>query len=55
MVKTAGSDAAYESDVKAGATFAGRYRIIQPLGEGDRKRTYLAQDTVLGRKAILLS
>jgi hypothetical protein len=53
MVKTAGTDAAHESDVKAGAVFAGRYRIVRPLGEGDRKRTYLAEDTVLGRKVAL--
>ena len=53
MVKTAGSDAAHESDVKTGAVFAGRYRIVRPLGEGDRKRTYLAEDTVLGRKVAL--
>jgi hypothetical protein len=53
MVKTARSDAAPESDVKAGAVFAGRYRIVQPLGEGRRKRTYLAEDTLLGRKVAL--
>src|ERR1700691_2405823 len=53
MVKTVGSDAAHESDVKAGAVFAGRYRIVRPLGEGDRKRTYLAEDTILGRKVAL--
>ena len=53
MVKTAESDAAHESYVKAGAVFAGRYRIARPLGEGDRKRTYLAEDTVLGRKVAL--
>jgi serine/threonine protein kinase len=53
MVKTARSDAAPESDVKAGAVFAGRYRIVRPLGEGRRKRTYLAEDTLLGRKVAL--
>lgn len=53
MAKTTGADAARESDVKAGAVFAGRYRIVRPLGEGDRKRTYLAEDTLLGRKVAL--
>ncbi len=53
MAKTAKSDAAHESNVKAGAVFAGRYRIVRPLGEGDRKRTYVAEDTVLGRKVAL--
>ncbi len=36
-----------EPDARIGAEFAGRYRIIRPLGQGDRKRTYLAEDTVL--------
>jgi serine/threonine protein kinase len=33
--------------------FAGRYRIIRLLGEGDRKRTFLALDTNLQRKVAL--
>jgi serine/threonine protein kinase len=33
--------------------FAGRYRIIKLLGEGERKRTYLALDTNLERKVAL--
>ncbi len=33
--------------------FAGRYRIMELLGEGDRKRTYLALDTNLERKVAL--
>jgi len=33
--------------------FAGRYRILEFLGEGDRKRTYLALDTNLDRKVAL--
>ena len=45
--------AASEPDVKIGSTFAGRYRILGPLGEGGRKRTYLAEDTTLGRKVAL--
>jgi serine/threonine protein kinase len=33
--------------------FAGRYRIVDLLGEGDRKRTYLAWDTRLKRRVAL--
>jgi serine/threonine protein kinase len=40
-------------DPSAGVAFAGRYRIIELLGEGDRKRTYLALDTNLERKVAL--
>jgi hypothetical protein len=47
------SAVAAESDVKIGSVFAGRYRILGPLGEGDRKRTYLAEDKSLGRKVAL--
>jgi len=36
-----------------GTIFEGRYKILGLLGEGDRKRTYLAQDTHLGRKVAL--
>src|SRR5712664_3864342 len=36
--------------VKIGSIFAGRYRISRFLGEGDRKRTYLADDTVFRRQ-----
>jgi serine/threonine protein kinase len=35
--------------------FAGRYRIIKLLGEGDRKRTYLALDTNLDERKVALS
>ena len=44
---------ASEPEVKIGSVFAGRYRILGPLGEGNRKRTYLAEDTELGRKVAL--
>jgi hypothetical protein len=47
------SAVAVESDVKIGSVFAGRYRILGLLGEGDRKRTYLAEDKSLGRKVAL--
>jgi serine/threonine protein kinase len=40
-------------DPQSEVAFAGRYRIIEPLGEGDRKRTYLALDTNLERKVAL--
>ena len=53
MAKITEANAAHESDVKDGTVFAGRYRIVRPLGEGDRKRTYLAEDTMLGRKVAL--
>jgi hypothetical protein len=38
-----------------GAVFAGRYQLIHLLGEGDRKRTYLAQDTILPSRAVPMS
>jgi Protein kinase domain len=47
------ASAAVELEFPAGATFAGRYRIIRLLGQGDRKRTYLAEDALLGRKVAL--
>jgi hypothetical protein len=37
----------------SGSVFAGRYRIIRHLGEGDRKRTYLADDTLLPRRVAV--
>jgi serine/threonine protein kinase len=40
-------------DPKSEVAFAGRYRIIEFLGEGDRKRTYLALDTNLERTVAL--
>ena len=51
MVEAVGS--ASRLDPPAGVAFAGRYRIIDLLGEGDRKRTYLALDTNLERKVAL--
>ena len=53
MVGDSASDVASEADVKVGSVFAGRYRVRELLGEGDRKRTYLADDKVLGRKVAL--
>jgi serine/threonine protein kinase len=47
------SAAELSSDPPVGVAFAGRYRIIKLLGEGDRKRTYLALDTNLDRKVAL--
>jgi serine/threonine protein kinase len=40
-------------DPRPGDMFARRYRIIQFLGEGDRKRTYLALDINLNRRVAL--
>jgi eukaryotic-like serine/threonine-protein kinase len=53
MGENPGSAVPTEADVKSGSVFAERYRILGPLGEGDRKRTYLAEDKVLGRKVAL--
>jgi serine/threonine protein kinase len=44
---------AQEPILEADSVFAGRYRIRRVLGEGDRKRTYLADDTVFPRKVAL--
>jgi hypothetical protein len=44
---------AEELDLQAGTVFAGRYRILRLLGEGDRKRTYLAEDAVVPRRVAL--
>ena len=37
------------AELKPGEDFAGRYEIRQLLGEGDRKRTYLALDKKMDR------
>ena len=37
------------TELEPGEVFAGRYEIQRPLGEGDRKRTYLARDTKMDR------
>ena len=42
-----------EAALPAGHVFAGRYRIKSFLGEGDRKRTYLADDTVFPREVAV--
>ncbi|HEX4099228.1 MAG TPA: protein kinase [Pseudonocardiaceae bacterium] len=34
---------------------AGRYRLVHFLGEGDRKRTYLAEDTLLAGREVALA
>jgi hypothetical protein len=39
--------------LQVGSVFAGRYRIRGFLGEGDRKRTYLADDIVFPRRVAL--
>src|SRR5579859_1621697 len=42
-----------ETELVGGSVFAGRYRIKSFLGEGDRKRTYLAEDRLMGRVVAL--
>jgi serine/threonine protein kinase len=39
--------------LQPGSVFAGRYQIIRMLGEGARKQTYLAKDTLLPRQVAL--
>lgn len=41
------------AELEIGSVFAGRYVVQGELGEGDRKRTYLAQDTKLGRQVAV--
>ncbi len=41
------------AELKPGAVFAGRYKILRLLGEGDRKRTFLANDLNLDREVAL--
>lgn len=41
------------SSAPDGVLFAGRYRLISRLGEGNRKRTYLAEDTILPRQVAV--
>jgi serine/threonine-protein kinase len=43
----------HDAVLQPGSVFAGRYRIRRFLGEGDRKRTYLADDTVFPRRVAL--
>jgi Protein kinase domain len=38
-----------------GTVIAGRYRLVHLLGEGDRKRTYLAEDTLLAGREVALA
>ena len=41
------------AELEPGEVFASRYEVQRVLGEGDRKRTYLARDTKLGRLVAL--
>src|SRR5947209_1831016 len=50
---TDGRSRSTSSSPEPGGVFAGRYRIISELGQGDRKHTFLAEDTVLTRKVAL--
>ena len=42
-------------ELKPGQLFAGRYRVERRLGEGDRKRTYRAEDVKVGDRLVALS
>lgn len=44
---------AEEPALQPGSVFAGRYRILRLLGEGERKRTYLAEDSMVPRRVAL--
>ncbi len=37
------------TELEPGEVFAGRYEVQRLLGEGDRKRTYLARDKKMDR------
>jgi len=39
--------------LELGSVFAGRYEVEEKLGDGDRKRTYLAHDTKLDRQVAI--
>src|SRR5450755_2057190 len=39
--------------LQPGSVFAGRYQIVRLLGEGERKQTYLAKDTLFPRQVAL--
>lgn len=41
-------------ELEPGQRFAGRYRIERRLGEGHRKRTYLAEDVKVGDRLVAL-
>lgn len=55
MIDTGAQDRAEFPHLEPGVVFAGRYRIERLLGEGDRKRTYLAHDTLLDDRVVALS
>lgn len=40
-------------ELEPGTVFAGRYRIVCLLGQGERKRTYEAHDTMLNRRVAV--
>jgi serine/threonine protein kinase len=46
-------DDAEDLILQPGSGFAGRYQIVRMLGEGERKQTYLAKDTLLHRQVAL--
>ena len=40
-------------ELQPGAVFASRYQVVRLLGEGERKQTHLAKDTLLPRQVAL--
>jgi hypothetical protein len=55
MIDTGARGRAETSRLESGMVFAGRYRIERLLGEGERKLTYLAHDTLLDDRVVALS
>jgi serine/threonine protein kinase len=50
---TAGAGATAPRLRSSESLIGGRYQVVRPLGEGSRKRVYLARDTRLGREVAL--
>lgn len=55
MIEVTATDTSAEPYLQQGMAFAGRYRIERLLGEGERKRTYLARDALLDDRRVALA
>jgi serine/threonine protein kinase len=53
--KESSPDEASQENLGLGDLFAERYRIERLLGQGDRKRTYLAEDVKVGDRLVAIS